>query len=189
MINLKDFCEAVEYKISGGSEFQWECFGANARYLDADDTSYDSSKYSINAIFDSVSYIVYQMEVWDYANNREYRWMHPDYAKAYKDEAKVRKVKKNESCDGRKFIDLEVADDILEKANALVNGLDYDTRVKVPVDFSDEELLQYMKLAHERDMTFNELVEEALLHAIAEYERDPEGMKARATQWKEQHED
>jgi hypothetical protein len=27
-----------------------------------------------------------------------------------------------------------------------------------------------MKLAHERDMTFNELVEEALRHAISEYE-------------------
>jgi hypothetical protein len=27
-----------------------------------------------------------------------------------------------------------------------------------------------MKLAHERDITFNELVEEALRHAISEYE-------------------
>jgi hypothetical protein len=27
-----------------------------------------------------------------------------------------------------------------------------------------------MKLAHERDMTFNEFVEEALRHAISEYE-------------------
>ena len=42
--------------------------------------------------------------------------------------------------------------------------------MQVPVDFTDEELLQYMKLAHERDMTFNELVEEALRHAIAEFE-------------------
>jgi DNA-binding transcriptional regulator YhcF (GntR family) len=40
----------------------------------------------------------------------------------------------------------------------------------VPVDFSDEDLLQYMKLAHERDMTFNELVEEALRFAIDEFE-------------------
>jgi hypothetical protein len=45
-------------------------------------------------------------------------------------------------------------------------GEDYDTRVQVAVDFSDEELLQYMKIAHERDITFNELVEDALRHAI-----------------------
>jgi hypothetical protein len=65
---------------------------------------------------------------------------------------------------------LDVADDFIQKALAIRAGENYDTRVQVPVDFSDEELLQYMKLAHERDMTFNELVEEALRHAISEYE-------------------
>jgi hypothetical protein len=40
-----------------------------------------------------------------------------------------------------------------------------------------------MKLAHERDMTFNQLVEEALRTAIEEHKRDPEGMKQRATDW------
>jgi hypothetical protein len=50
----------------------------------------------------------------------------------------------------------------------------------MPVDFSDEELLKYMKLAHERDMTFNQFVEEALRAAIEDYNRDPEGTKQRA---------
>jgi hypothetical protein len=36
----------------------------------------------------------------------------------------------------------------------------------MPVDFSDEELLTYMKMAHDRDMTFNQFVEEALRQAI-----------------------
>ncbi len=36
--------------------------------------------------------------------------------------------------------------------------------------FLDEELLQYMKLAHDRDMTFNEFVEEALRCAIEDVE-------------------
>jgi len=52
---------------------------------------------------------------------------------------------------------------------AIIAGEDYDTRVQVPVDFTDEELLTYMKLAHERDITFNQLVEEALRAAIDEY--------------------
>ena len=34
------------------------------------------------------------------------------------------------------------------------------------MEFSDEELLTYMKLAHERDITFNQLVEQALREAI-----------------------
>jgi hypothetical protein len=66
---------------------------------------------------------------------------------------------------------------------AIRAGEDYDTRVQVPVDFSDEDLLQYMKLAHERDMTFNELVEEALRHAIAEIE-DGRLTKEDAQKWK-----
>jgi hypothetical protein len=34
------------------------------------------------------------------------------------------------------------------------------------VEFSDEDLLQYMKLAHEHDITFNQMVEIALREAI-----------------------
>jgi hypothetical protein len=52
---------------------------------------------------------------------------------------------------------------------AIREGEDYDTRVLMPVEFSDEDLLKYMKLAHERDITFNQLVEEALLMAIEEH--------------------
>lgn len=38
----------------------------------------------------------------------------------------------------------------------------------IEVDFSDEELLQYMKLAHSMDITFNKFVETALRRAIEE---------------------
>ena len=36
----------------------------------------------------------------------------------------------------------------------------------IDVDFTDEELLQYMKLAHQQDITFNKFVENALRAAI-----------------------
>ena len=63
---------------------------------------------------------------------------------------------------------------------AIVAGDDYDTRVSVPVDFTDEELLKYMKLAHEMDITFNELVERAIRAAIDEYDSDPKEFKRKA---------
>jgi hypothetical protein len=72
----------------------------------------------------------------------------------------------NQAWDDVDYIDLETEEDFLEKLIAIANGKEYDTRVSIPVDFTDEELLKYMKLAHERDMTFNALVEEALRHAI-----------------------
>ena len=36
----------------------------------------------------------------------------------------------------------------------------------IDLDFSDEELLKYMKLAHDMDITFNKFVEDALRAAI-----------------------
>ena len=66
-----------------------------------------------------------------------------------------------------KYVDLETEQDWIEKARAIYLGEEYDSRVQVPIDFSDEELLRYMKMAHERDMTFNAFVEEALREAIA----------------------
>jgi hypothetical protein len=59
------------------------------------------------------------------------------------------------------YVDLDVDDDFIQKALAIIAGEDYDTRVSVPVNFTDEELLKYMKMAHDRDMTFNAFVEEA----------------------------
>jgi hypothetical protein len=67
------------------------------------------------------------------------------------------------------YVDLETDDDWLEKAEAIFNQEDYDTRVQVPVDFSDEDLLQYMKMAHDMDITFNQFVERALVKAIADH--------------------
>jgi len=170
MITLKDYLEAIEYRITGGSDYHWDCFGPNARYLDCDTHESGENTYSINACFDSIDQTVYALEFWDYVNDREYRWINPDFKSKYKKESVAKEIDFEESMDGRKWIDLDLAEDILEKMNAMVNGNEYDTRVKVPVDFSDEDLLQYMKLAHELDITFNELVERAIKEAIEQHE-------------------
>ena len=41
----------------------------------------------------------------------------------------------------------------------------------IEVEFSDEELLRYMTLAHELDITFNQFVERALLSLLEETEK------------------
>lgn len=179
MITLQEFLESIQYKITEGSDYGWECFGPNARYLDClkDDC------YSISALFDNQTQTVYSVELWDYINRREYRWQHPDYVESYNQEAQRRNIDPLESLDGSKYIELDVAEDILDKIRCVVAEEAYDTRVKIPVDFSDEELLKYMKIAHEMDITFNELVERALQEAIDEHKRDPEGFVKRAREY------
>ena len=166
MITLKEWMEVVGYRITEGSEYQWECYGTDAHCLDSWNGDQDGHSFSI--YFDTKTQEVYEVQIHDYRNNRAYRLINPDFVKKHKKEAKRRSVEHKEAWDEVNYVDLEVDDDWIQKALAVEAGEDYDTRISVPVDFSDKELLQYMKLAHERDMTFNDLVEEALRHTIKE---------------------
>jgi hypothetical protein len=106
----------------------------------------------------------------DYTNNRAYRMIAENKQEKHRKEAQDKSELANQAWDDVDYVDLDVDDDFFQKALAIRAGEDYDTRVQVAVDFSDEELLKYMKLAHERDMTFNDFIEQALRHAIQEHQ-------------------
>jgi len=170
MITMKEWMELVDYKITEGSDYGWQCYGPNAYCLDSWNGVHGVGGYSFSIVFSTKSQKVYEVSMCDYTNDRAYRMINPKFQKKHAKEALARDVNLNEAWDSVDYVDLDVLDDFIQKALAIRAGEDYDTRVQVEVDFSDEDLLQYMKLAHERDMTFNELVEEALRHAISEYE-------------------
>ena len=168
MITMKEWMELVGYRITEGSDYQWQCYGPTAYALDSWNGDFDGHSFTI--IFDTNDQTVYEVQAHDYVHNRAYRMINEDFRKKMKKEAKRRNVDKDEAWEDVDYIELEVDEDFIEKCLAIRAGEDYDTRIMVPVDFSDEDLLQYMKLAHERDMTFNQFVEEALRHAITEVE-------------------
>lgn len=170
MITIKEWMELVDYKITEGSEYCWQCYGPNAYSLDSWNGVHGKGGYSFSITFSTKSQKVYEVSVCDYTNNRAYRMINPKNQEKHRKEAEVRNVNLNEAWDCVDYIDLDVDDDFIQKCLAIRAGEDYDTRVSVPVDIPDEDLLQYMKLAHERDITFNQLVEEALRHAIVEIE-------------------
>jgi len=170
MITMKEWMELVDYKITEGSEYGWSCYGPNAYTLDSWNGVHGAGGYSFSIVFSTKSQKVYEVSMCDYTNDRAYRMINPKNQEKHRKEALARDVNLNEAWDCVDYVDLDIVNDFIQKALAIRAGETYDTRVQVPVDFSDEELLQYMKLAHERDMTFNELVEEALRHAIAEVE-------------------
>ena len=169
MISMKKWMELVDYKITEGSVYGWTCYGPNAYTLDSWNGEHDKGGYSFSIIFSTKSQKVYEVSMCDYTNDRAYRMINPKNVEKHRKEADNRSVLENQAWDDVNYVDLEIDDDFIQKALAIRAGEKYDTRVQVEVDFSDEELLQYMKLAHERDMTFNELVEEGLRHAIAEF--------------------
>ena len=167
MITMKEWMELVDYRITEGSNYGWQCYGSNVYQMDSWNGNIDGHSFSI--IFDTRDQTVYEVQAHDYVHNRAYRMINEDFLKKMKKEAKRRDVDKNEAWDDVNYIDLEVDDDFIQKALAIRAGEDYDTRVSVPIDFSDADLLTFMKMAHERDITFNQLIEEALRHAIAQH--------------------
>lgn len=170
MITLKDFMETVDYRITEGNAYGWQCFGPNAYSLDS--WNGDQDGHTVNIIFDTKDQTVYQAMVYDYARNRAYRMTNPDFKEAFDTECQNRDILdmawEDDEGNPIKYVDLEVEEDFIEKARSIVNGEDYDTRIQVPVEFTDEELLTYMKMAHDRDMTFNAFVEMTLKAAIDE---------------------
>jgi len=166
MITIKEWMELVDYKITEGSEYGWGCYGPNSFTLDSWNGVHGAGGYSFSITFSTKSQKVYEVSMCDYTNDRAYRMINPKFQEKHRKEAEMRNVNLNEAWDDVNYVGLDVVDDFIQKALAIKSGESYDTRIQVPVDFSDKELLQYMKMAHERDMTFNELVEEALRNAI-----------------------
>lgn len=168
MITLKEFMEVIDYRVTEGDEWTWRCFGDRAYNLSTWNGDYKG--YSMNIVFDTGDQTVYIVEACDYKNNRAYRLINPDHKQSFMDYAGRENLEfRDQAWDDVDFVDLEEDDDWIQKALAIKAGEDYDTRVSVPVDFTDEELLKYMTMAHERDMTFNQFVEEALRQAINQH--------------------
>ncbi len=181
MITLKEFMEVVDYRVTEGSDFTWHCFGDEARPYTLSAWNQDHEGWSFNITFDTGDQTVYMVEACDYKHQRAYRLINPDWQKSYTDYAKQHVLKYvDQAWDDVNYTDLEVDDDWIQKALSIKSGEDYDTRVSVPLDIPDDELFKFMVAAHERDMTFNQFVEEALRHAIEEANKDPEGYMAKA---------
>ncbi len=168
MITLKEFMEICNYRITEGSDYQWECYGPNAYTLDSWNGDQDGHSFSI--YFDTKTQEVYEVQIHDYRNQRAYRMINPEFVKKHKKEAKRREVEYKEAWDDVNYIDLEVDDDWIQKALAVEAGEVYDTRVSVPLVLDRDQMYDLMTMAHERDMTLNELVEFILREEIKRIE-------------------
>ena len=171
MITMKEWMELVDYRITEGSDFGWQCYGPNAYHLDSWNGIHDAGGFSFCIIFDTKDQTVYEVQVHDYTNQRAYRMINPDFKKKMKKEAKRRDVNRNEAWDDVDYVDLEVDDDFFQKSLSIQAGeVNYDNRVQVPIDLPDEMMFEMMKMAHERDITLNQMVEEILKQVIAKTE-------------------
>jgi hypothetical protein len=174
MITLKDFMETVGYRITEGSDYGWNCYGPDAYCLDS--WNGDQDGHSLTIIFDTRTQEIYEAQAHDYKNSRDYLLTNPKYQALRDEEANYRGVDKSEAWDDFKYTDLEVEEDFLEKARAIVSSEDYDTRIKVPLTLDDSELFELMKMAHDRDITLNQMVEQ-ILQAVIDNHREEQSLR------------
>lgn len=155
---------AMDHRIVDGSEFQWSCW-PDARYID-----YESEHAHVSVVFNTRTQEIYSAEVsHKTGDQRPYRWQDPKHKQTYINEAVDKGVDHENAWDYINWIDLDLENDWLEKATAIFNGLSYDERIEIAVEFTDKELLKYAIMAHEQDITLNQLIERALMAAISRH--------------------
>ena len=171
MITMQEFMEVVDYRITEGSEYTWNCFGDAAKPYSLSAWNQEHDGWSFNIVFDTGTQDVYMVEACDYKHNRAYRLINPAYEQDYRNYAKDELSEyADQAWDGVNYVDLEEVDDWIQKALAIKAGEDYDTRVSVPLELGENEMFQLMKMAHEKDVTLNKLVEDLLWDKIKEHQ-------------------
>lgn len=166
-MHLSKVNEALDHRITGGSEYGWNCW-PNARWLD-----YESDYAHASVVFNSETQEIYTAEVNDKADKyKPYRWLNPVYKEQMYQEARKRRIEANRAWDETMWYDLETSEDWLEKARAILRGEEFDTRVQVPLNLEKDELFKLMELAHEHDVTLNKMVEIILQNMIDKHKNE-----------------
>jgi hypothetical protein len=182
MITMKEWMELVNYRITEGSEYGWQCYGANAYCLDSWNGVHGKGGYSFSIVFSTKTQKVYEVSVCDYTNDRAYRMISENKRVKHTKEAKELDVNLNQAWDDVDYVDLEVDDDFIQKCLAIRAGEDYSTDVSIPIDLPDEVLMFAFKQAHEKNMTFNDFVNQVLREFVDKV-NEGEYTKEQAQQW------
>ena len=151
MITLKEFMELVDYRITEGSSYYSSEYSDNAYSLDSWNGLHETGGHSTSIVFDTVTQEVFEVTVCDYQNNRAYQLINPIYDNTEAD--------RDNAWDDVRWTPIETVDDFIEKARAIASGIDYDTRVQIPLNLDKEDMFKMMQMAHERDLTLNQFVE------------------------------
>jgi hypothetical protein len=165
MITLEDWFKLINYRITEGYDYYYPPLGNSLLSLHSSDP--DFTKYTISVIINTKDSSVSSVEACDYMNRRAYRLISPDYRKAVSIHAK-NDPHHNVAWDDVDYIDLELDEDWLKKADSIIKGVDYDNRIDLLLDLPDDTLMELFKLAHAEDITFNQLIENILKELLKE---------------------
>lgn len=155
MTKLHEFLNAIGYEIHDKFIVDNSVFGDAVCEI-----THSNENCHLTCQFDVVTQEVFDITAEDFLGKRYYRWTAEDFKDTKQDKT---------TWTGAEFYELEVVEDILEKAEAMVEGWEYDARVIVPFDITDEQFAEFALAAHKLDITFNQFVERAVRAAIEKH--------------------
>lgn len=164
-MTLDLFLQAIQYRISEGDVWLWNCYGANARHLN----SYYLDGKEAGCGFDTQTQEVYQIYMVDEKNDTRYIWFNPLYRDAYFAEAYERKLNPLEYADDLEYYELGVLEDILEKITLFYSDKEYDRNILVPIDIDDDLYAELSALATAENITVEALISKALIASVEKY--------------------
>lgn len=158
-MHIKEILDTIGYRFSAGSNYLWGCYGEHATYLDFKTVS---GKPVGSVVYDSETAEVYEASVEVPGRALAYRWMDTFAREDHEIEAKRKNIDPNNAWDDVSYTDIDVIDDFLEKLSAIINEEEFDERIIVPIEVSEQEEMQLYRLAHAADMTVNDYVNKIL---------------------------
>ncbi len=154
-MNIQQVFEVIGFRIQDSSKYLYNCYGNNSiRGFEFSTIE----EQPCGAFVADASGKVYEITVEVPAKNICYRWIDPEFKQALFDETKAKGFDPKFAWDDVAYFDLELEEDILSKTKAICNLQEFDSRIMVPLDLDTESFNHIAKLAHERDITFNEMV-------------------------------
>lgn len=109
-MKLLDVIVAAEGRVSGGSEYCWNCWGSNARFMDFADVN---GQEFANCVFDCKTYEVYDLQIHVPGRDQCFIWWNPEFKDAHHNEAKMRNVDPLQAYDKVYFTEVD-KDTIIE---------------------------------------------------------------------------
>ena len=166
MITMQQWMELVDYKITEGSDYCWDCYGPNAYCLDSWNGVHGKGGYSFTIIFSTKTQKVYEISICDYTNDRAYRMIAENKRDKHREESIARGINLNEAWDDIEYVELDVDEDFIEKAQAIKAGKDYDTSVMMNLELPHDIIVQVALAAHKKDITLNDYINLALTNLV-----------------------
>ena len=120
-MNLMTVIQQCGARVCGGTQYQWHCYGMNARYMDFTDVA--GNEYA-HVVHDAVTDTVYEIAVFVPGQEQAFAWYNPDYHERYLAECAERNLSPYQAWDSVKYTSVD-ADTILQYAKD-VGELYYD---------------------------------------------------------------